>query len=87
MAAHQEFLWPPARTFVAAYKENLMAADKPGAKQATGQRSRASVGLFRCDGRGSSLVPATVARCDAPARHDTWCERRLAGAGCPLACR
>ncbi len=29
MAAHQEFSWPPARTLVAAYKENLMAADTP----------------------------------------------------------
>ena len=27
MAAYQEISWPPARTFVAAYKENLMAAD------------------------------------------------------------
>ena len=27
MAAHREFSWPPARSFVSAYKENLMAAD------------------------------------------------------------
>lgn len=27
MATHQELSWSPARTFVAAYKENLMAAD------------------------------------------------------------
>jgi hypothetical protein len=29
MAAHQELSWPPVRTFMSAYKENLMAADKP----------------------------------------------------------
>jgi hypothetical protein len=28
MAAHQELSWPPVRTFMSAYKENLMAADK-----------------------------------------------------------
>ena len=27
MAAHREFSWPPARSLVSAYKENLMAAD------------------------------------------------------------
>ena len=27
MAASKEFWWPPARTFVSAYEENLMAAD------------------------------------------------------------
>jgi hypothetical protein len=27
VAVYQENSWPPARTFVAAYKENLMAAD------------------------------------------------------------
>ena len=28
MAAHQELSWPPVRTFMSAYKENLMAADR-----------------------------------------------------------
>jgi hypothetical protein len=35
MAAHQELSWPPVRTFMSAYKENLMAADTRSARTAS----------------------------------------------------